>query len=77
MTSVMMSVAAYTADTGHVRNYFVFNIIIFGSRHGIIETAGLTCRESVTITLKRIHVAIFVGAVQSVVAKQFFASYFS
>ena len=37
---------------GHVRNYFVFNIIIFGSRYGIIETACLTCRESVTITLK-------------------------
>jgi len=29
----------------HVRNYFVFNIIIFGSRHGIIETAFLTYRH--------------------------------
>jgi len=41
---------------GHVRNYFVFNIIIFGSRHGIIETACLTCRESVTITVKSYNI---------------------
>ena len=48
MTSVMTSVAAYAADMHAI----VFNIIIFGSRQGIIETACLTCRESVTITLK-------------------------
>ena len=27
---------------GHVRRYFVFNIITFGSRHGIIESTCLT-----------------------------------
>jgi len=42
MTSVMTSVAAYTAAM--YANTFVFNIIIFTGRHGIIETACLTCR---------------------------------
>ena len=54
MTSVMTSVAAYAADM-HAITLFL-NIIIFGSRHGIIETACLTCRESVTITLKSYNI---------------------
>jgi len=42
MTSVMTSVAAYTADMYTIT---FLNIIIFGSRHGIMETACLTCRD--------------------------------
>jgi len=38
----MTSVAAYTADMYAVT---FLNIIIFGSRHGIMETACLTCRD--------------------------------
>jgi len=44
MTSVMTSLAAYTAAM-YAITLVLINIIIFGSRNGIIETACLTRRN--------------------------------